>query len=577
MQAHQHGGSGNASNSHTGGGGGNDHHPQQQQQQQISFDGLDMQRFQQQLQAAQQYRQQQQQQHYGGVVGAAGTSAAVGGMSMMQQQQQQQHLGMNNPSAMTGMMPPGMGQHTNHNMPPQQASLHGMNHSNSNSMMVGMPQFTGGNTNNNNSNNSNAFGGSWNNPAATSQQGYNVAPPDVYNNFDASSGRGNQRLMTMSGLGGGKSNNNNHPYGAAAGSMMGQHVNNDPNVNSVLVNTENSSTALQNMQLMLLKQQQQQQGLGNRTAMHPEQRPSMLSGIPTTFNASHQFSKSASPITASTNTMGAPGGGNSSQQHQQQMLLFQQQLSALQKQQQMSGVGGTATANAAMVAMQQGNMQPLGVDGNNSLYGQSLPNSATALSSNLQQGALQQQSQHLQPRQQQIVQQMQQQQHLNRSVSDNVNNSNTSFNIPAKQQAGSMLRNVSSASTGMFNMMNQPSMHQHSSAMDPMQLQPGSAMSMLNANNFPQPSGMIGNQNNTSNVTSSSNHRDPLSSIGQVPALNDQNADQSQSSDQTPFLDGRFAGGWQSNADLPERRHVIFCILDVIRQMRPDTSRLSSK
>jgi hypothetical protein len=49
------------------------------------------------------------------------------------------------------------------------------------------------------------------------------------------------------------------------------------------------------------------------------------------------------------------------------------------------------------------------------------------------------------------------------------------------------------------------------------------------------------------------------------------------SSENTFFLDGRFAGGWQSNADLPERRRVIFNILEVIRQMRPETSKLSNK
>jgi hypothetical protein len=46
---------------------------------------------------------------------------------------------------------------------------------------------------------------------------------------------------------------------------------------------------------------------------------------------------------------------------------------------------------------------------------------------------------------------------------------------------------------------------------------------------------------------------------------------------QRSFLDGRFVGGWQSNKDLPDRREVIFNILDVIRQMRPDTSRMSNK
>ena len=46
---------------------------------------------------------------------------------------------------------------------------------------------------------------------------------------------------------------------------------------------------------------------------------------------------------------------------------------------------------------------------------------------------------------------------------------------------------------------------------------------------------------------------------------------------QKSFLDGTFAGGWQSNADLPDRRRIIFSILEVIRQMRPDTNKISQK
>ena len=159
---------------------------------------------------------------------------------------------------------------------------------------------------------------------------------------------------------------------------------------------------------------------------------------------------------------------------------------------------------------------------------------------------------------------------------------NAAFNIQGKQQAGSMLRNISSASTGMFNMMNQPPMHQQGLSMEQMQIQNNN---MMNAKSFQQQSGMIVGQNAGGNLSLSLNSRDQSTNIGQVP-LNESNAEQPQSvdgsasrmkSDQTPFLDGRFAGGWQSNADLPERRRIIFCILDVIRQMRPDTSKLSNK
>ncbi len=43
------------------------------------------------------------------------------------------------------------------------------------------------------------------------------------------------------------------------------------------------------------------------------------------------------------------------------------------------------------------------------------------------------------------------------------------------------------------------------------------------------------------------------------------------------FLNGTFEGGWQSNADLPERRGVIISIVKVIEQMRPDASNISQK
>lgn len=43
------------------------------------------------------------------------------------------------------------------------------------------------------------------------------------------------------------------------------------------------------------------------------------------------------------------------------------------------------------------------------------------------------------------------------------------------------------------------------------------------------------------------------------------------------YLEGHFEGGWQSNADLPERRRIIFSIIKVIERMRPDANQLSQK
>lgn len=43
------------------------------------------------------------------------------------------------------------------------------------------------------------------------------------------------------------------------------------------------------------------------------------------------------------------------------------------------------------------------------------------------------------------------------------------------------------------------------------------------------------------------------------------------------YLDGAFEGGWQSNADLPMRRGIIFSIVKLIEQMRPDAEKMSEK
>jgi hypothetical protein len=38
-----------------------------------------------------------------------------------------------------------------------------------------------------------------------------------------------------------------------------------------------------------------------------------------------------------------------------------------------------------------------------------------------------------------------------------------------------------------------------------------------------------------------------------------------------------FAGGWQSNSDIPDRRLIIQCILQIIQELRPNSSRLAQK
>jgi hypothetical protein len=566
----------------------------------------DIQRFQQQLQAVQ-YRQQQQQQQlqYGG----RSTPTSMG-MGMMQpSNQEQQHSTMNHTNSLANMMQPnvpsGMGM--------QQQSLQGIgngNMSGTNASMGGLQQFSSGNG-------STGMFVNWNNPTTSQQQEYsnNGGTIDTYNHFDTT-GHTNQRLMSMSGMMSGNNtgvSSKGNPYTTSSSaatsssgmpSLMGQQLS-DTNVNSVLTNTANSSTALQNMQMFLLKQQQQQQG----------NRPVGLPSAQSTFNSSQQFSAGAS-MTSTPSTMGMQGvgglatnsssgtvgGGTSQQQQQQQMLLFQQQLAAL-KQQQISGVGGgSVAANAAMVAMQQTSMQQQQrSSNNNNLYPQQLQNTSNVLNSNLQQNTMQKNQIH--SRQQQISNHMQQQQQLNRSVPDN-SDGNQAFmgnnNIHSMQQSGnqSIMRQMSSSTPGMFNMMPPQQLQQQlqGSGLESTQLQSGGSTmnavsSMMNSSTkYSQQSGLMGTQSNNINNIMLNNRDHHQSNIGQA-HLNDTSIElQPQlqnstdglnriplSADQTPFLDGRFAGGWQSNADLPERRRVIFSILDVIRQMRPDTSKLSNK
>jgi hypothetical protein len=54
-------------------------------------------------------------------------------------------------------------------------------------------------------------------------------------------------------------------------------------------------------------------------------------------------------------------------------------------------------------------------------------------------------------------------------------------------------------------------------------------------------------------------------------------ADDASAGGQQSYLDGTFEGGWQSNADLPVRRGVIFSIVKLIEQMRPDADKMSPK
>jgi hypothetical protein len=87
-------------------------------------------------------------------------------------------------------------------------------------------------------------------------------------------------------------------------------------------------------------------------------------------------------------------------------------------------------------------------------------------------------------------------------------------------------------------------------------------------------------EDGSTNSRSSNRQQTGNQGISPLDIGNGQMGDNSNKEDainQKSFLDGSFAGGWQSNADLPDRRRIIFSILEVIRQMRPDTNKISQK
>lgn len=63
--------------------------------------------------------------------------------------------------------------------------------------------------------------------------------------------------------------------------------------------------------------------------------------------------------------------------------------------------------------------------------------------------------------------------------------------------------------------------------------------------------------------------------VGSGGATNTNSSGKGNGKNKQSFLDGHFAGGWQSNADLPDRRRIIFSIIKVIERMRPDANRMS--
>lgn len=88
-----------------------------------------------------------------------------------------------------------------------------------------------------------------------------------------------------------------------------------------------------------------------------------------------------------------------------------------------------------------------------------------------------------------------------------------------------------------------------------------------------------GKNGNDSNSNSDSNKKNKSSKDGDSSEVASDSFSDNQdgSRGQRPFLDGNFAGGWQSNADLPDRKRIIISIVKLVERMRPDASKMSQK
>ena len=88
---------------------------------------------------------------------------------------------------------------------------------------------------------------------------------------------------------------------------------------------------------------------------------------------------------------------------------------------------------------------------------------------------------------------------------------------------------------------------------------------------------MPGAEESSTTQTDTVCNREPLPIDDGMQSIEGVHLDSKVVGSQQSFLDGHFAGGWQSNADLPDRRRIIFSIIKVIERMRPDANRMSKK
>ena len=524
-----------------------------------------------------------------GMGGASGGPA--GGMNaaslreiqrLQQQMQYQRQAGGSHPTASVGGM---SAQHHIQSQPysqnPQYAAMQAQQQGRGTQMgntalaMMQHPSNTGSGPNpmtGGSSNNAASIYGNW--TGLQTQQNPSLTPGS---SMDASSGS-SARLMAMAGM---RMSLGGNSGSAKMGGMMDQ------------------SSTMQNMQVLLQQQQQQaaqkgQMPLGYAMQSQQAQQPSMMTksiaggasgmmpdatagGATSTTpqfvlqqqlaNLSKQGVTTAAALqnaTATSNPLLSTHGSNILQAQQQQLLqqmqqrgtvnpaMLQQMASSFQQQ-------DPNTMGGMMPSMAQHRTSLTGPGGQ---YGMSQQNQPL-----MNRGSLNEQQ--LRIHQQNLLRQTSAGHH---SVHSDTQESHKKSKTASQMSSAQNDQGMHSQSQGHSSLHGMQHEQGHSS-MSGMQEQQGpDSMSGMQQR---YSSGMRSNDRQTSGSAEESAMDRSQHSAGSSshPTPNPMSSDQAHG----PFLDGSFAGGWQSNDDLPDRRRVIFSILEVIRQMRPDTSKMSNK
>lgn len=366
------------------------------------------------------------------------------------------------------------------------------------------------------------------------QQGNNqMANANMSNYFNALQNQGSSGAMDASSA-------SSAQLAALAGMNMGSGNNMGNQANSMLLGNRSTSSQGQ-VQGMGGNQQAGMGGQTNNASMLQQQ----IAQLQRQLEQQQQQQTQSQGIGGMSGNIGMSGNRRSSstgqnfnmqQQQQQQQQLFQQ----------MQQMGGNPDQFSSMAAMIQGQNPPQVQN-----VQQRNPTSGSVGGLNGQQDFL-----------------LQQQQMLRSGGMQRNNNVQTDLFSNQPQQTTGNTNDISARRSSQMMQMEQMNQSMNSQS----QNASGSNPAMNNSfNNF--------DMDGSTNSRASSRQQTSNQGISPLEVGNSQMVGGSNAKDPLTksFLDGSFAGGWQSNADLPDRRRIIFSILEVIRQMRPDTNKISQK